>query len=114
MENGAELIKLKVLNPSNEPNITEKNAKRLDILSGKTICEVMHSSLEGGGFRATETFPAIREMLQKRFPEVKIVPYSEFPAGNRQVPYPYWIPTDKIGEVLKERGCDAVILGNAG
>ena len=74
----------------------------------------MHSSLEGGGFRAPETFPVIREMLQKRFPEVKIVPYSEFPAGSRQVPYPFWIPTDEIGEVLKEKGCDAVILGNAG
>jgi hypothetical protein len=47
-------------------------------------------------------------LLQKRFPDVKIIPYTEFPVGTRG------IDDDKIGEIVKGRGCQAVITGNAG
>ena len=116
MKTGVGPVKLEVMNPSNELAITAKNARRLDTLNGKTICEVLHSTGEGasGGWRGGDTFPVIRELLQKRFPGARIVPYSQFPPGSRSVSYPYWVPTDQIGEVLKAKGCDAVLVGNGG
>ena len=50
-----------------------------------------------------------------RFPNIKIIPYTEFPpyAG----PLKEWTLYAKPGElppVIKEKGCDAVILGNGG
>jgi hypothetical protein len=53
------------------------------------------------------TFPLIRELLQRQFPTAKIIPYSEFPVGNGN------IDVDDIGDILKRKGCQAVIVGNA-
>ena len=50
-------------------------APRLETLEGKTICELWNQS-----FKPNITFPVIRELLQKKYPGVKIVPYTEGPA----------------------------------
>ena len=115
MKSGIQPVSLEVFNPSSEIVITAKNAPRFDTLNGKTICEVWHTSRQGntGGWRGSETFPAIRELLQRQFPGIKIVPYTEFPEATRSA-YPYWVSTDEVGEVLKAKGCDAVLVGNGG
>ena len=95
-------IALEVLNPTGAQEITALHAPRLSNLRGKTIGE-----LSNGIWETHRTLPFIRELLQQRFPDVKIIPYTEFPVGTRG------IDDDRIGEVVKERGCDAVILGNA-
>jgi hypothetical protein len=86
-------------------------APRLDTLNGKAVGMVWN-----GTFRGDITFPMIAEMLRERYPEIRVVPFSEFP-----------VPTsvsmeatrkEKMLESIKlaliERGCDAVIAGNGG
>ena len=80
-------------------------APRLQTLEGKTICEA--STLL---FRAEETFPLIRELLKKRFPTAKIIPYTDFPSA------PHTSELEKnleaLGKALIEKGCHALITGN--
>lgn len=96
---------LEVLNPSGSINTADASqyAPRLPTLRGRTICEVSNGSWE-----ARRTFPVIRELLKKRFPDIKIVPYSELPEGVWQIDIP------DMGERLKTKGCEAAIGGNSG
>jgi hypothetical protein len=102
-------MKLRVYNPISNVTIKEEIAPRLGTLNGKTICELATTGAEY--WRASSTFPIMRRLLEKRYPDVKFVPYTEFPDG-RSEKYP--VPLDKIGELLKGKGCDAVLLGNGG
>ncbi len=96
------MVSLEVYNPTGSIEITQLYAPRLADLNGKTICE-----LNQGGWEGPRTFPHIRELLQKRFPDVKIVPYTEFPGI-------FTVTHDVLCELVKEKGCDAAIVGNAG
>lgn len=96
-------VTLELYDPSGALEAPERHAPRLDTLAGKTICE-----LSNGVWEAERTFPAFRELLQRQFPDARIVPYTEFPIGNNQ------IDVDEIVELLKQKGCQAVISGNAG
>jgi hypothetical protein len=49
----------------------------------------------------------IRESLKKRFPDIKIIPFTEFPSGVAG------IDVDNIGDIVAAKGCDVVIGGNA-
>ena len=107
-------VRLEVLNPSRRISITAKNAPRLDTLNGKTICEAWRPRFTPDSFRGAETFPVIRELLKKRYPDVKIVPYSDFPSSNAINDLPFWAPINRIPEILREKGCDALLVGNGG
>jgi hypothetical protein len=103
---------LEVLNPTSEVTISGKNAPRLDTLNGKTICELWTT----GHWAGELTFPVLRELLKQRYPDVKIVPYTEFPykergLATRETYEPYF---DKMGDLLGSKGCDAVLVGNGG
>jgi hypothetical protein len=105
-------VRLEVLNPTSEVTVSATNAPRLDTLNGKTICELWTTGHWGGEL----TFPVLRELLQQRYPDVKIVPYTEFPykergLATRETYEPYF---DKMGELLGSKGCDAVLVGNGG
>lgn len=109
MEAKDSLVKLKVPSPVSEVAINRGNAPRLDTLNGKTICEVWAT----GHYGADLTFPTIRRILQQRFPDLKFVPYTEFKIGKPNISE-RWEPLDKVGEILKAKGCDALLLGNGG
>ncbi|MFC1971280.1 hypothetical protein ACFLV0_05080 [Chloroflexota bacterium] len=94
---------LKVYNPSGAFEVAPLFAPRLGDLAGKTICELWNRSWEGQA-----TFPEIDVWLQKQFPTLKIIPYTEFPVGKAE------IDNDKTAQLVKSMGCDAVITGNAG
>ena len=96
-------IELEVLDPSGAREVTNLHASRLRDLNGKTICE-----LSNGLWEAHRTFPLIRELLKKQFPDVRIIPYTEFPVGK------WGIEDEKIAEMVKKKGGHAVITGNAG
>jgi hypothetical protein len=102
-------VKLVVSSPVSEVSINRGNAPRLDTLNGKTLCEVWTT----GHYGADRTFPMIRGLLKQRFPDIKIVPYSEFEIGKPDISK-RWGPLDKVGEILQAKGCDAVLLGNGG
>ena len=80
-------------------------------LNGKTVCE-----LDGRGFRANETMPVIREMLKKRYPEVKIIQSGEIysPDHEDQAVKIRERSLEDLSNALLEKGCDAVITGNGG
>jgi hypothetical protein len=109
MESKTDFVTLVVSSPVSDVAITQGNAPRFDTLNGKTVCEVWAT----GHYGADRTFPMIRRILQQRFPELKIVPYTEFPIGKPDISK-RWAPLDKVAEVLKGKGCDAVLLGNGG
>jgi hypothetical protein len=82
---------------------TSTYAPRPADLRGKAICE-----LSNGLWEDHRTFPFIRALLQKRIPDVKIIPYTDLPMGTRN------IDVEDIGDIVKRTGCHAVIVGNSG
>ena len=51
----------------------------------------------------------IREVLQRRFHDVKIIPYTEFPDISKIKANVF----PQLLRLLREKGCDGVIVGNA-
>jgi hypothetical protein len=99
----ADPVTLEVYDPSGAFQITQLFAPRLATLHDKTICEVSDVTWE-----ANRTFPLIADLLQKLFPTIKFVSWDQFPTGV------FGIDSDKIGELVKAKGCQAAIVGNAG
>ena len=95
---------MEVYNPGGATEMVNSHASRLGTLNGRTICE-----LSDGRWEYIRTFALIRELLQKRFPDAKIVPYTEFPTGPGAV----GIEVEGIEELIRAKGCDCVIVGNA-
>jgi hypothetical protein len=96
-------VTLEVYDPTGSVEVSLLFAPRLDTVEGKVICEVSN-----GGWEAGRMFPLIRELLQKQFPTAEFIPYTEFPVGI------FDIDIAEIGEMAKEKGCEAAIVGNAG
>ena len=92
-----------LVNPMGGFEVTKLHAPRLDNLAGKTICEVSVDQ-----WQSHRILPAIGQLLQSQYPTMKIVPFTEFPAGVKE------IDDDKTAQLLKDKGCQAVIVGNAG
>ena len=83
-------------------------ARRLDSLEGKTIGEIWN-----GVFKGDITFPIIRKLLKEKYPELKIIPYTEFPhAPISDNPTQQREHARHLAALAKEKGCDAVISGN--
>ena len=104
MQGRTSQVSLEVYDPSGTIEITELYAHRLKNLDGKTICELSNYSWE-----YDRTFPMIREVLQRRFRDVKIIPYTEFPdiSSIKANVFP------QLLRLLREKGCDGIIVGNA-
>jgi hypothetical protein len=98
----SELVRLDVHNPTGMVEVVQAHAPRLNDLNGKTIAE-----LSNGSWEAERTFPVVRELLQKRYPGARIIHYTEFPRGTGNV------EQDATTDLLIEKCCDAVIVGNA-
>ena len=96
-------VSLEVYNPVGIVETTKVHAPRLADLRGKTICELSNYRWE-----TVRTFPAIRDLLQKRFPDIKIIPHTELPFLDT-----YQDEPDVLAQALRENGCDGVIVGNA-
>ncbi len=106
----AEDVQYAVLSPLGEPVVEMISmAPRLETLEGKTIGEIWN-----GGFRGDESFPIIEKMLRKRYPTVKLIPYSEFSLCTIASLHPEQKKEtlETLRAELKAKGCDAVITGN--
>jgi hypothetical protein len=100
-----------VISPVGAESVRKKAiAPRLETLAGKTICETWNRD-----FKGDIMFPIYRELLQKRFPGVKVIPYTEFPFSTLSGTSEFQRDVSRqIAEKAKEMGCDAVISGNGG
>lgn len=101
MKSDETAVNLEVYDPTGTVDLTEKHAPRLETLSGKTICELSDRVWED-----YRTFPHIRKILQSRFPDAKIIPYTEFPGI-------YGVADEALEEAIKKSGCDGAVVGNA-
>ena len=83
-------------------------APRLDTLEGKTVCEIWNA-----GFKGDVVFPIVDEMLLKRYPGIKVVPYTELPLVRigSLGPETKAETLEAVRVALIEKGCDAVITG---
>lgn len=100
----------KVVSPLGEQSVSMlPAAPRLDTLKGKMICEISNT-----GYRSDETFPFIEKLLKKKYPTIKIVPYTEMPRCDvTDLSVDTRAKTIKaLIAAIKEKGCDAVIGGN--
>lgn len=94
---------MEVLEPSGATEITKLHAPRLDSLEGKTIGLMSNES-----WQSHRTLPLIKDYLEKRFPNITVLSPHELPSGPHGA-----IDTDEVASIVKERGVDAVIIGNA-
>ena len=102
---------LAIISPSGSEAVELKNlAKRLDTLNGKTVAEVWNDD-----FKGDIMFPIYRELLRERYPDVKIIPYTDLPVASLKGTPAYQREVlQKIIAELKAKGADAVITGNGG
>ena len=94
---------LEVYDPTGVMEISQIHAPRLDSLAGKTICELSNDT-----WQAHRVLPEIRKLLREKYPSAKFIPYTEFPQGNTG------IDSEKAVGLLVKKGCQAVVIGNAG
>ena len=78
-------------------------ARRLADLKGKTIGEISNRLWE-----SDRIFPLIRELLKQRYPDIKFVPYTEFPSGADHIS-----DNEELADLVVAKGCDAVIGSSA-
>ncbi len=100
------MTRLDVLIPTGTALDSNKfsNARRLADLNGKTIGEISNRL-----WGADRIFPVIRQALARQFPNIKFVPYTEFPSGADQI-----MDNADLAELVLAKGCDAVIGASAG
>ena len=101
--------KLEVVSPVGG-EVVKQNAvaPRLADLDGKTICETWT-----GLFKGDATFPVLRELLKQKYPDARVIPYSEFPVFlGSDAPASQKALAKKIAALAKQKGCDALISGN--
>lgn len=98
-------MKLEVYVPTGSGRDGHKypNARRLTDLNGKTIGEISNRLWE-----SDRIFPLIRELLKRRFPDVRFVPYTEFPSGADHIS-----DNEQLADLVVAKGCDAVIGSSA-
>ena len=97
MQAGA--VTLEVHDPTGSVEVTVTFAKRLDTLAGKTIAQV------GNSWEGHRVHPLIKELLEKMYPAVKMIPHTEMPD---------YTDPELLAKAVREKKCDAVIFGNAG
>jgi hypothetical protein len=86
----------------------QRAAPRLASLDGKKIGEVWN-----GVFKGDATFPLLRAALTARFPDLRFVPFTQFPhVPGADNPAAQRERARAIAALAKDAGCDAVIAGN--
>jgi hypothetical protein len=114
----AEKNMFEVVRPIGESDKKTTNvAARLPDLNGKTICE-----LSSNIYNAHISFPIIREMLKVRYPDIKIIPYTEINESLPQSTIVTYSGDPELQEekeravikIAREKGCEAFIIGNGG
>ncbi len=96
------MVQLEFHDPSGALDITQPHAPRLNTIAGKKIGIVTNEQ-----WQAFRTLPLLKELFEKDFPDVQIMPIDAFPQGNAL------IGEEQTAMMVKDSGVDAVIIGNA-
>ena len=95
-------MKLEFHDPAGVLEVSQPFAPRLEKLEGKKIGFVSNEQ-----WQAYRMLPMLKELLEKDFPGIEVLPIDAFPQGNTL------IPTEETARLVKKSGVDAVIIGNA-
>ena len=93
---------LEFYDPSGTLEVTQPFAPRLSSLEGKRIGFVSNEQ-----WQAYRMLPLLKELLEKDFPGVEVLPIDAYPQGNAV------IGSEETAAQVKQSGVDAVIIGNA-
>ena len=96
------MTKLEFYDPSGTLEVTVPHAPRLASLEGKRIGFVSNEQ-----WQAYRMLPMLKELLEKDFPGIQVLPIDAFPQGNAL------IGSEETAALVKKSGVDAVIVGNA-
>jgi hypothetical protein len=96
------MLKLEFHDPSGALEVTQPHAARLASLAGKRIGFVSNEQ-----WQAYRMLPQLKAMLEKDFPDSRVLPIDTFPQGNAL------IGTEETAALVAKSGVDAVIVGNA-
>ena len=96
------MTKLEFYDPSGTLEVTVPFAKRLDSIDGKRIGFVSNEQ-----WQAYRMLPLLKELLEKDFKGVEVLPIDAYPQGNAL------IGNEETATLVKKSGVDAVIVGNA-
>jgi len=96
------MTRLEFYDPSGTLEVTVPFAKRLDTLAGKKIGFVSNEQ-----WQAYRMLPLLKEMLEKDFKGIEVLPIDAYPQGNAL------IGNEETAQLVKKSGVDAVIVGNA-
>jgi hypothetical protein len=101
----------KVVSPLGDSTVTMITmAPRLKTLSGKTI-----GMMWNAGFKANITLAVIADLLKQKYPDIKIIPYTEMPESHlAEAPGTPQTESMALQALFKEKGLDAIISGNGG
>jgi len=96
------MTRLEFYDPSGTLEVTVPFAKRLDKLEGRKIGFVSNEQ-----WQAYRMLPLLKQMLEKDFKGIEVLPIDAFPQGNAL------IGNEETAQLVKKSGVDAVIVGNA-
>jgi hypothetical protein len=103
--------KVAVVSPEGLPLAAQRQVSPpLASLDGAVIGEVYNNH-----FKGELMFRTYRRLLKERFPNIRIIPYNEFPivyvggdpASQKKI-------AKEVAALAKEKGCHAIISGNGG
>ena len=96
------MTRLEFYDPSGTLEVTQAFAPRLDKLEGKRIGIVSNEQ-----WQAFRMLPMLKELLEKDFPGITVLPVDAYPQGNAL------IGSEETAALVKKSGVDGVIVGNA-
>ena len=89
-------------NPTGATEVARLHAPRLDSLAGKKV-----AMLSDDMWQSHRILPLLKKNLEVRFPDVEVIPESEFPMGTGPM------DREETADLIASQGIDAVIVGNA-
>ena len=96
------MTRLEFYDPSGVLEVTQPFAPRVASFEGKRIGFVSNEQ-----WQAYRMLPLLKELLEKDFKGVEVLPLDAYPQGNAL------IGNEDTAALVKKSGVDAVIVGNA-
>jgi hypothetical protein len=96
------MVTLEFHDPSGVIEVKQPHASRVATLEGKRVGFVSNEQ-----WQAYRMLPRLKSLLEADFPGIEVLPIDAFPQGNAV------IGSEETADLVKARGVDAVIIGNA-
>ena len=96
------MTRLEFHDPSGAIEVRQPHAPRRPALAGSRVGFVSNEQ-----WQAYRMLPLLKSLLEADFPGIEVLPIDAFPQGNAV------IGSEETAALVKARGVDAVIIGNA-